>query len=64
MKPLYQSKIIGLAALGITEALSDGIVNNWTWRQFVIAGLSVATIVVRAFFTNTAVPEGTQKAGG
>jgi hypothetical protein len=49
---LSGKKIIGLALLGLIEAVSDGIVNNWTWRQYVVAGLAVATIVIRAYFTD------------
>jgi hypothetical protein len=51
MNKWYESKIVGLAILAVLEGVNDGIVNGWSWRQYAIAGIGVAIIVARAFFT-------------
>lgn len=55
MKEIWESKIVGLGCLALLEAVSDGIINGWGWRQWAIALIGVTTIVVRAFFTDTSI---------
>jgi len=64
MKPWYESKIIGLGLLALCGALSDGLTNNWSWRQFSVAGRGVLVIVVRAFYTDTEITSGVKKGAG
>lgn len=50
-------KIIGLALISILGAIADGITNGWNWRQYAISAIGIATIVVRAYFTDADVTE-------
>lgn len=55
MKAWYNSKIIGVAALAILGAVSDGLINGWTWRQYAVAAIGAAMMVIRAYYTDTAI---------
>lgn len=46
-KPWYASRLIMVGVAAVVAAVSDGLINNWGWRQIVAAVLGAIVVSLR-----------------
>lgn len=47
-KKWYSSRLIRLGSAAAMAAVADGVLNDWGWRQIVVAVIGALVVVLRA----------------